>query len=108
MVAEGAAAGNGASAAAAAVPEPVVKIDNESDPFATIVSIEFGDRLGELLDTVASLKALGLNIRRAKLKAATGLHKFYVTDGRTSEKVRMCHVGTGAGRGEGREAVLYV
>jgi hypothetical protein len=36
----------------ASIPEPVVKIDNESDPFATIVSIEYGDRLGELLDTV--------------------------------------------------------
>lgn len=44
------AATNGASSSA--VPEPVVKIDNETDPFATIVSIEFGDRLGELLDTV--------------------------------------------------------
>lgn len=35
-----------------AVPEPVVKIDNHTDSFATIVTIEFGDRLGELLDTV--------------------------------------------------------
>lgn len=78
------AATNGTSSAA--VPEPVVKIDNETDPFATIVSIEFGDRLGELLDTVASLKALGLNIRRAKLKSGKE-QKFYVTDARTSEKV---------------------
>ncbi|KAL4459008.1 hypothetical protein ABPG75_013873 [Micractinium tetrahymenae] len=78
------AATNGASSPA--VPEPVVKIDNEKDPFATIVSIEYGDRLGELLDTVASLKALGLNIRRAKLKSGKE-HKFYVTDARTSEKV---------------------
>jgi hypothetical protein len=45
-------ASNGTSPAA--VPEPVVKIDNESDPFATIVSIEYGDRLGELLDTVSA------------------------------------------------------
>ena len=36
---------------------------------------------------VNSLKALGLNIRRAKLKSASE-HKFYVTDARTSEKVR--------------------
>lgn len=35
-------------------PTPVVKIDNMSDAFATIVSVEFGDRLGELLDTVSS------------------------------------------------------
>lgn len=43
---------NGASAAAE--PEPVVKICNEDDPFATIVTIEYGDRLGELLDTVGA------------------------------------------------------
>ena len=36
------------------MPEPVVKIDNEKDPFATIVSIQYGDRLGELLDTVGA------------------------------------------------------
>ena len=40
---------NGASASA---PEPVVRIDNESDPFATVVTVEYGDMLGELLDTV--------------------------------------------------------
>lgn len=71
-------------------PTPVVKIDNMSDPFATIVSVEFGDRLGELLDTVAALKNLGLNIRRAKLDQTTsGRNKntFYITDATTSEKV---------------------
>lgn len=47
---------------------------------------------------VASLKALGLNIRRAKLGTQDGSegagqeHKFYVTDGRTSEKV-LCSGG---------------
>lgn len=35
-----------------ALPKPVVKIDNSTDPFATVVKVEFGDRLGELLDTV--------------------------------------------------------
>jgi hypothetical protein len=35
---------------------------------------------------VNSLKALGLNIRRAKLKSEKE-HKFYVTDNKTSEKV---------------------
>jgi hypothetical protein len=39
--------------AEAATPQPKVKIDNESDPFATIVTIEYGDYLGELLDTVS-------------------------------------------------------
>lgn len=43
---------NGSSSAT--VPEPVVKIDNERDPFATVVTIEYGDRLGELLDTVGA------------------------------------------------------
>ena len=33
-------------------PIPVVKIDNRADNFATVVTIEFGDQLGELLDTV--------------------------------------------------------
>jgi len=31
-----------------------VKIDNTSDPLATVVTIEFADVLGELLDTVRS------------------------------------------------------
>jgi len=43
---------NGVTTDAGAVPQPVVKIDNQHDPFATIVTVEFGDRLGELLDTV--------------------------------------------------------
>ena len=43
---------NGTTTEAGAVPEPVVKIDNQHDPFATVVSVQFGDRLGELLDTV--------------------------------------------------------
>lgn len=76
---------NGASS----VPEPIVKIDNHTDPFATIVTIEFGDILGDLADTTASLRNLGLNIRRAKVQAGeTGtVHKFFITDARTSEKV---------------------
>ncbi len=65
-----------------------MKIDNQADPFATVVTVEFGDRLGELLDTVAALKDLGLNIRRAKLGAGGGGgHRFYITDARKSEKV---------------------
>jgi hypothetical protein len=37
------------------IPKPSIKIDNEHDPFATIVCISYGDRLGELLDTVRAL-----------------------------------------------------
>jgi hypothetical protein len=34
------------------VPTPVVIIDQDTDPNATVVEITFGDRLGALLDTV--------------------------------------------------------
>ena len=35
------------------IPIPIIKIDNKSDNFATVVSVQFGDQLGELLDTVS-------------------------------------------------------
>ena len=35
------------------IPTPIIKIDNKSDNFATVVTLEFGDQLGELLDTVS-------------------------------------------------------
>lgn len=35
-----------------AVPVPIVLIDQDSDPDATIVQVSFGDRLGALIDTV--------------------------------------------------------
>ena len=34
---------------------PTIKIDNQSDPFATIVKVDFGNKLGDLLDTVRTL-----------------------------------------------------
>ena len=40
------------------VPDPVIKIDNHTDPYHTIVSITYGDRLGELLDTVRLVHAI--------------------------------------------------
>ncbi|CAK0784609.1 hypothetical protein CVIRNUC_007813 [Coccomyxa viridis] len=71
------------------IPTPVIKIDNQHDPFATVVTIEYGDRLGELLDTIAALKALKLNIRRAKVKTkgSTRVNKFFITDATTAEKI---------------------
>ena len=33
-------------------PMPIVLIDQDSDSFATIVEVSFGDRLGALIDTV--------------------------------------------------------
>lgn len=83
--------GNGASPATAKeVAKPVVQIDNTSDSFATIIHIQFGDELGDLLDTMAALKNLGLNIRRAKLRNkedTVNKNKFYVTEAKTSEKI---------------------
>lgn len=81
---------------------PTVKIDNVSDPFATVLTVEFGERGTELLDSVrayldgrgahiapidiyehddissmlilqvTALKNLGLNIRRAKVGFKSG------------------------------------
>ena len=34
------------------VPMPIVLIDQDSDPSATMVQLSFGDRLGALIDTV--------------------------------------------------------
>jgi hypothetical protein len=41
---------------------PVVLIDQDSDPDATIVQLSFGDRLGALLDTVGIFITLVLNL----------------------------------------------
>ncbi|KAG2432723.1 hypothetical protein HYH02_012857 [Chlamydomonas schloesseri] len=64
---------------------PTVKIDNVVDPFATVLTVEFGEKNVELLDAVSALKNLGLNIRRATI--GDGSTVFYITDADTSEKV---------------------
>lgn len=69
---------------------PVVKIDNISDAFATMVTVEFGKQgqTAELLDAVMALKNLGLNIRKAKLTGgSTTANTFFITDAYTSEKI---------------------
>lgn len=69
---------------------PKVIIDNKSDSFATVVEVSFGNVLGELLDTVAALKNLGLDISRGEVtmgEKAEKTSKFYVVDKVTSEKV---------------------
>mmetsp|Transcript_17034 Transcript_17034/g.42793 ORF Transcript_17034/g.42793 Transcript_17034/m.42793 type:complete len:247 (+) Transcript_17034:6-746(+) len=81
---------NGSTSETAA--KPVVKIDNSSDPFASIITITFGDKLGDLLDTMAALKNLGLNIQRANLASPTEddpaqKNRFYVTEAESDEKV---------------------
>jgi len=42
----------GSAADSDKVPTPVVIIDQDSDPDATVLEVTFGDRLGALLDTV--------------------------------------------------------
>jgi len=67
-------------------PVPTVLIDNLEDPLATVITLEFGDYLGELLDTIQSLKNLGLNVTRAEIKEGKK-NRFFITDAMTSEKI---------------------
>ncbi|XP_051147956.1 ACT domain-containing protein DS12, chloroplastic [Andrographis paniculata] len=71
------------------VPTPVVVIDQDSDPDATIVEITFGDRLGALLDTMNALKNLGLNVVKANVVLdSSGKHnRFAITKASTGRKV---------------------
>ena len=66
---------------------PVVLIDNTADPLATVVTVSFGDVLGQLLDTCESLRRLGLNINRAEVTEGSPANTFYITDASTSEKI---------------------
>jgi len=66
---------------------PVVLIDNTADPLATVVTVSFGNVLGQLLDTCEALRRLGLNINRADVTEGSPANRFYITDAATSEKV---------------------
>ena len=66
---------------------PVVLIDNPADPLATVVTVSFGNVLGQLLDTCEALRKLGLNINRADVTEGSPANRFYITDASTSEKV---------------------
>ncbi|KAL2234526.1 UNVERIFIED_CONTAM: ACT domain-containing protein ACR11 [Sesamum indicum] len=71
------------------IPTPVVTIDQDSDPDATIVEITFGDRLGALLDTMNALKNLGLTVVKGNVYLDShGKHnKFAITKASTGRKV---------------------
>ncbi|AES86451.1 putative ACT domain-containing protein [Medicago truncatula] len=71
------------------VPTPIVIIDQDLDPDATVVEITFGDRLGALLDTMRALKDLGLNVVKANVFLdSSGKHnKFSITKADTGRKV---------------------
>ncbi|RDY06930.1 ACT domain-containing protein ACR11 [Mucuna pruriens] len=71
------------------IPTPIVIIDQDSDPDATVVEITFGDRLGALLDTMNALKNLGLKVVKANVFLDSfGKHnKFSITKADTGRKV---------------------
>ncbi|KAJ1686273.1 hypothetical protein LUZ63_017663 [Rhynchospora breviuscula] len=62
------------------VPMPVVLIDQDSDPDATIVQLSFGDRLGALFDTMKALKDLGLDVTKGSVttEASVTKTKFFI------------------------------
>ncbi|XP_042391462.1 ACT domain-containing protein DS12, chloroplastic-like isoform X2 [Zingiber officinale] len=64
------------------IPTPKVIIDQDSNPDATIVEVAFGDRLGALLDTMNSLRNLGLHVVKADeyLESTGKHHRFMVTN----------------------------
>lgn len=60
---------------------PIVHIDQDSDPSATIVEVSFGDRLGALIDTMRALKDLGLDVAKGTVNTEGSVKqtKFYLT-----------------------------
>ncbi|XP_042464313.1 ACT domain-containing protein DS12, chloroplastic-like isoform X1 [Zingiber officinale] len=73
---------NGSFKATDKIPTPKVTIDQDSNPDATVVEIAFGDRLGALLDTMNSLRNLGLHVVKAnEYSDSTGKHhRFMITN----------------------------
>ncbi|XP_038690710.1 ACT domain-containing protein ACR12-like isoform X1 [Tripterygium wilfordii] len=71
------------------VPMPIVLIDQDSDSDATIVQLSFGDRLGALLDTIKSLKDLGLDVSKGTVvtEGSVKQTKFFITRLDTGRKV---------------------
>ena len=65
---------------------PVVLIDNTADPLATVVTVSFGDVLGQLLDTCEALRRLGLNINRADVTEGSPANRFFITDAATERE----------------------
>ncbi|KAJ8440763.1 hypothetical protein Cgig2_005494 [Carnegiea gigantea] len=63
------------------VPMPIVLIDQDSDPVATIVQLSFGDRLGALIDTMRALKDLDLDVSKGTVttEGAVKQTKLFIT-----------------------------
>ncbi|CAF2360503.1 unnamed protein product, partial [Brassica napus] len=71
------------------VPMPMVLIDQDADPEATIVQLSFGDRLGALIDTMRALKDLGLDVIKGTVSTEGSVKqtKFSITKLDTGRKV---------------------
>lgn len=71
------------------VPMPIVHIDQDSDSDATMVQVSFGDRLGALIDTMKSLKDLGLDVVKGTVSTEGSVTqtKFLITCLETGRKV---------------------
>ncbi|XP_031499967.1 ACT domain-containing protein ACR12-like [Nymphaea colorata] len=71
------------------VPTPVVLIDQDSDSSATIVEVSFGDRLGNLLDTMKALKDLGLDVVKGTVSTGASViqTKLFIMHLHTGRKV---------------------
>ncbi|KAF8115253.1 hypothetical protein N665_0029s0091 [Sinapis alba] len=71
------------------VPMPMVLIDQDADPEATIVQLSFGDRLGALIDTMRALKDLGLDVIKGSVSTEGSVKqtKFSITKLDTGRKV---------------------
>ncbi|KAG0476968.1 hypothetical protein HPP92_013378 [Vanilla planifolia] len=63
------------------IPVPIVLIDQDTDPTATLVQVSFGDRLGALIDTMKALKDLGLDVTKGTvtMEASVIQTKFFIT-----------------------------
>lgn len=79
----------GISSLDADIPTPIVLIDQDSDPSATIVQVSFGDRLGALIDTMKALKSLGLDVAKGTVTTEGSVieTKFFITRLSTGRKV---------------------
>ncbi|CAA2998493.1 ACT domain-containing ACR12 [Olea europaea subsp. europaea] len=71
------------------VPMPIVLIDQDSEPDATIVQLSFRDRLGALIDTMKALKDLGLDVLKGTVTTENSViqTKFFITRLATGRKV---------------------
>uniref|UniRef100_A0A1J3J2J4 ACT domain-containing protein ACR n=1 Tax=Noccaea caerulescens TaxID=107243 RepID=A0A1J3J2J4_NOCCA len=71
------------------VPMPMVLIDQDADPEATIVQLSFGDRLGALIDTMRALKDLGLDVVKGTVSTQGSVKqtRFSITKLDTGRKV---------------------